>query len=31
MAVSLLMQAAQKMMREQQYAERMRSEDKSHG
>lgn len=31
MAVSLLMQAAQKMMREQQYAERMRAEDKSHG
>jgi hypothetical protein len=31
MAVSLLMQAAQKMMREQQYAERMRAEDKAHG
>ncbi|MCF6970381.1 hypothetical protein [Klebsiella variicola] len=31
MAVSLLMQAAQKMIREQQYAERMRAEDKSHG
>lgn len=31
MAVSLLMQAAQRMMREQQYAERMRAEDKSHG
>jgi hypothetical protein len=30
MAVSLLMQAAQKMMREQQYAERMRAEDKAH-
>ena len=30
MAVSLLMQAAQKMMREQQYAERMRTEDKAH-
>lgn len=31
MAISLLMQAAQKMMREQQYAECMRAEDKSHG
>ncbi|MDV1253148.1 hypothetical protein RZQ12_23080 [Klebsiella michiganensis] len=31
MAVSLLMQAAQKMIREQQYAERMQAEDKSHG
>ncbi|EOX0566358.1 hypothetical protein ACO31P_000745 [Klebsiella pneumoniae] len=31
MAISLLMQAAQKMIREQQYAERMRAEDKSHG
>lgn len=31
MAVSLLMQAAQKMMREQQYAERMQAEGKSHG
>ncbi|WP_181890603.1 MULTISPECIES: nucleoside triphosphate pyrophosphohydrolase family protein [Klebsiella/Raoultella group] len=30
MAVSLLMQAAQKMMREQQYAERMRAEVKAH-
>lgn len=30
MAVSLLMQAAQKMIREQQYAERMRAEDKVH-
>ncbi|BBS47960.1 TPA: hypothetical protein ACK1ZZ_002504 [Klebsiella pneumoniae] len=30
MAVSLLMQAAQKMIREQQYAERMRAEDKAH-